>query len=56
MNGQVIADTGIAIIALVFYCVGAFTDGRVSSFALIWAGMCTGYLVTTYMVDEEVTE
>jgi hypothetical protein len=52
MSSQIIADAGIAIMALVFFGVGAMTDGRVSSFALIWAGMCTGYLLTTYMVDE----
>jgi hypothetical protein len=49
MNSQVIADAGIALMALAFYCIGAFTSGAVSSLSLVWAGMCTGYLVTAYM-------
>jgi len=49
MSSQSIADAGIGALCTVFFCIGAFTDGRVSSFALIWAGMMTGYLITTYL-------
>jgi len=54
MSSQSIADAGIGALCAVFFCIGAFTDGRVSSFALIWAGMMTGYLLTTYLEQDYV--
>ena len=53
MNSQSIADVGIGVLCTVFFGIGAFTEGKFASFALIWAGMMTGYLMTTYLNEVE---
>ena len=49
----IIADIGIAIMATSCLYFGLYGDGMLHKAALIWGGMCAGYIVTIYLNQRE---
>ncbi len=52
-KGEAIVDILIAVMAVVCILFGFGGDNPAHTLALIWGGMCLGYLVTVYMNGEE---
>ena len=50
----IIADIGIAVMATSCLYFGLYGDGLLHKAALIWGGMCFGYIITTYMNAEDL--
>jgi hypothetical protein len=47
-------DIACAVLATLFIYLGLTNDGLLFKLALVWGGMLTGYIVTTYLNVEEV--
>jgi hypothetical protein len=45
----IIADICIAVMATSCLYFGLYGDGLLHKAALIWGGMCFGYIITNYM-------
>lgn len=52
-KSQVIADIAIAVSAAVSIIGGWGHEGWLFNLALIWGGMCAGYIVTIYLNQGE---
>ena len=52
-KSQVIADIAVAVCAAVSIKVGWGREGWLFNLALIWGGMCAGYIVTIYLNQGE---
>lgn len=53
-RNAIIADMVVAVMAAVCLIFGWGGDGLLHKAALIWGGMCFGYIITTYLNLEEV--
>jgi glycerol uptake facilitator-like aquaporin len=52
-KSQTIADIGIGILATIFLFTCWGHEGWLFNLALIWGGMCAGYIVTIYLNEGE---
>ena len=52
-KSEVIADIAVAVFAAVSIMVGWGQEGWLFNLALIWGGMCAGYIVTIYLNQGE---
>lgn len=52
-KSQVIADIGIAVLAVIFLFTCWGRGGWLFNAGLVWAGMNAGYLVTVYLNQGE---
>ena len=48
-KSEVLADMAIAVMGALFIQYGFDGDGYIHKFAVLWGGMCAGYLVTVYL-------
>jgi len=53
-RGAIIADVVVAVMAAACLFFGLYGDGMPHKAALIWGGMCFGYIITTYLNLEEI--
>jgi hypothetical protein len=52
-RGAIIADVVVAVMAAACLIFGWGEDGLLHKVALIWGGMCAGYIVTIYLNQGE---
>jgi hypothetical protein len=53
-KGAIIADMVVAVMAAACLYFGLYGDGLLHKAALIWGGMCFGYIITTYLNLEDL--